>query len=101
MGVEGRDVWEEAGGSVAERSWPPYACRSHVLTQRLGALHSPAPTDTFQPSGPCSAEGLGNKEVLSGWEPSSPAWIWQRFHSAAAEESRSLVERASCTMGRL
>lgn len=56
---------------VAERSWPLYACRSHVLTQRLGVLHSPAPTDTFQPSRPCSAEGLGNRRCY--WDVSRAA----------------------------
>lgn len=65
MGMEGRDVWEK-GGSSAPRGAVLAPVRTQItcIDAEAGSAAQPgahpAPTGTFQPSRPCSAEAPGN-----------------------------------------
>lgn len=79
---------------LVERCWPPCACRSHALAQRLGyrtAWHPPSAHGHAPALPALLCRGSGKGEASPGREPGSPARIWQGFRSMLWERGEPVL----------
>lgn len=91
MGAEGRDVWEEAGGSARCGAVPaPVHMQITCIDAEGGNAAQPSTHGHISALPALLCRGAGQQEVLSGCESSSPAWIWQRFHSTLWQRRRAV-----------